>query len=512
MTSLLWMLALLPPALTAVSELPKPVNDIITSSHFTHMLTWEPGPGSPPGVCYNVTVRTSTGTSWVPVVGCQHVQHPLVCNLTEAFSERYKVYRSRVTALLDAQESQPVIQREFKPIRDTLLDLPLLTVTPCGPDMCVELQPPVERLRDIYDSLQYKLLMSNDADKFQVVQQTTSLRRRIFKNLASGKWYCVSVCFSPGVVQRESNYSRPVCASTPGHYTADPWISSALCVLVVLVVVSGALWVYTRSTCRIDLPSVLKSIRHLQEALVIPSYSKSCILNVEPTSPSSGDKRNSQTSDESDGESVTGSTAGSSGGQYKMRLGNNLLSSSSASSSSSLLDLSSPEPNPLTSIGGQSPHTARPSDSVPTSQTVSGSEGLIPADEEDRKLVGEVGDHDVDLDTLTLGRLVEKVEQVEKLHHDWEVTESEVCNPISALPSLTRGTKEVAIGTVFCPLDDDEEEEEEGEEYDNDEQFGYMRRPWRGFWGNRNSAVHTVAALVYQPPSAPDSLTFSIKP
>lgn len=218
-----------------------------------------------------------------------------------------------------------------------------------------------------------------------------------------------------------------------------------------------------------------KSIRHLQEALVIPSYSKSCILNVEPTSPSSGDKRNCQTSDESDGESVTGSTAGSSGGQYKMRLGNNLLSSSSASSSSSLSDLSSPEPNPLTSIGGQSPHTARPSDSAPTSQTVSGSEGLIPADEEDRKLVGEVGDHEVDLDTITLGRLAEEVEQVEKLHHDWEVTESEVCNPISALPSLTRGTKEVAIGTVFCPLDD--EEEEEGEEYDNDEQFGYMRRP-----------------------------------
>lgn len=54
------------------------------------------------------------------------------------------------------------------PCPAALLDLPLLTVTPCGPDMCVELQPPVERLRDIYDSLQYKLLMSNDADKFQV--------------------------------------------------------------------------------------------------------------------------------------------------------------------------------------------------------------------------------------------------------------------------------------------------------------------------------------------------------
>ncbi|XP_062421027.1 interferon alpha/beta receptor 2-like [Pungitius pungitius] len=172
MTSLLWMLVWLPQALLAMSELPKPINDILNSSHFIHILTWEPGPGTPPGVHYNVTVSTETGASWVPVFGCEKVQHPLVCNLTEAFSDPTKVYLSRIRVLLDAQESQPVSQPEFKPITDTLLDLPLLNVTPCGQDLCVELHPPMERLRDIYDSLNYKFrIMSKNTDSVRIFQR-----------------------------------------------------------------------------------------------------------------------------------------------------------------------------------------------------------------------------------------------------------------------------------------------------------------------------------------------------
>ncbi|KAM8856518.1 interferon alpha/beta receptor 2-like isoform 1-T9 [Spinachia spinachia] len=472
MKSLIWMLVWLPQALLAMNGLPKPINDILNSSHFIHILTWEPGPGTPPGVHYDVRVLTETGTSWVPVVGCEHVQHPLVCNLTEAFSDPGQVYRSRIRALLDAQESQPVIQREFKPIKDTFLDLPLLTVTSCGQDMCLELQPPMEHLRDIYNSLNYKYrIVSNNAGKSEDVKETKSLERQILTNLASGRWYCVSVCFSPGVVLRESKYSQPVCASTPSHYTADPWISLTLCLLVMSGVVVLALLVYTRFTClmRINLPSVITSIHHREEALLIPSYTKCCILNVEPTPPSSGDKRSSQTSDESDVESVTGSTAGGSEGRYQMRLGNNLLSSSSASSSSSLSDPFPPKPDPLTCICA---HTGHSSDAVPISQTDSGSEGLIPENQGDSKLVGEVGNHPVDLDTITLCRLWDEVEQMEKLHSEWGKTEtesssfSEDFNPIQALPPLTGGTEEACYS-----LDNEEEEEEEDVEH-----FGYMQR------------------------------------
>lgn len=46
------------PFLSAMSELPKPDNVTLSSSHFIHQLTWEPGPGSPGDVHYNVLVHS----------------------------------------------------------------------------------------------------------------------------------------------------------------------------------------------------------------------------------------------------------------------------------------------------------------------------------------------------------------------------------------------------------------------------------------------------------------------
>lgn len=42
------------------------------------------------------------------------------------------------------------------------LDLPLLTLTPCDGDLCVDLRPPVEDLREIYESLRYSLRISSN--------------------------------------------------------------------------------------------------------------------------------------------------------------------------------------------------------------------------------------------------------------------------------------------------------------------------------------------------------------
>ncbi|XP_031725881.1 interferon alpha/beta receptor 2-like [Anarrhichthys ocellatus] len=469
MTGLLWMLAWLPQVLPAMSELPRPVNATMDSSHFIHILKWEPGPGTPTGAHYHVTVNTETGTSFVPVVGCERVQHPLLCNLTEAFSDPKQVYFTQITALLEGQDSKPLTSpRGFKPINDTHLDLPLLTVTPCAEGLCVDLQPPMEHLREVYDFLNYKLrIKSNNADKPQFFKHTKSLSRQILKDLASGRRYCVSVCFSHGLVSRESNYSQAVCASTPGHYTADPWISATLCLLVMLGVVIGALLVYTGFTCllRRPLPLVLTSIHHFEELLFIPSCSKSLLsslVNIEPTAPSSGEKRSNQTCDESDGQSGTESTGGSRGGAYKMRLGNNLLSSSS-SSSSSLSDPLPPEPEPLLSTDthsntglnkAQSTHT----DALPSSGSVSGTEGRVPPNTEERKVVEEGGGRDVDLLTLTFGRLGEEVEEVEEVGNSGN-SASELWNTIP--------TKEAVIGTVSCSVDEEEEEEH----------CGYMGRP-----------------------------------
>lgn len=55
------------------------------------------------------------------------------------------------------------------------LDPPLLTVTPCEENLCVDLQPPKERLRDFYESVQYELrINSSSGEKKQVLLHTDS--------------------------------------------------------------------------------------------------------------------------------------------------------------------------------------------------------------------------------------------------------------------------------------------------------------------------------------------------
>ncbi|KAF3842767.1 hypothetical protein F7725_001616, partial [Dissostichus mawsoni] len=436
MTALLWMLALLPRVLLshvlpAMIKLPSPVNINLTSSHFKHELRWEPGPGTPTGVYYHVAVMTDRATLWVPVAGCQHVQSPLVCNLTEAFPVRNQRYLTKISALLDSQPGEVtfVIHPGFEPNKDTALDLPLLTVTPCGHDLCVDPRPPS-------------------------FMDTQSLERVILKNLASGRQYCVSVRISDVWERRKSNYSQPVPLD--------------LCLLdFVGDMCSGGFgpdalhWfhMYDPET----LPSVLRSIHHIEERTVVPSCnsSLSSLLNLEPAAPPSGEKSSSHSSDESDEEeSVTERPRGGRGGEYQVRGGPNPLSSSSSSSGSAPL---SPQPLPGQTV------CYNPS---PPAETCT-SAGLQPASPSPTdthcstigtKVEGGGGSREVNLLTLTFGSHGEGEE--EKSHFDTVEVEPEV-------EAQAADNREVAIETVSCPGDEDEEEEEEEEE---DEQFGYKRR------------------------------------
>ncbi|KAI9535042.1 hypothetical protein NQZ68_007130 [Dissostichus eleginoides] len=469
------MLALLPRVLLshvlpAMIKLPSPVNINLTSSHFKHELRWEPGPGTPTGVYYHVAVMTDRATLWVPVAGCQHVQSPLVCNLTEAFPVRNQRYLTKISALLDSQPGEVtfVIHPGFEPNKDTALDLPLLTVTPCGHDLCVDPRPPVEHLRAFYDNRHYKLrIQSNNANNAQSFMDTQSMERVILKNLASGRQYCVSVRISDVWERRKSNYSQPVCAFTLDHYTADPWISASLILLVICALVVLALMLYTGSICMTQrpLPSVLRSIHHIEERTVVPSCnsSLSSLLNLEPAAPPSGEKSSSHSSDESDEEeeSVTERPRGGRGGEYQVRGGPNPLSSSSSSSGSAPL---SPQPLPGQTV------CYNPS---PPAETCT-SAGLQPASPSPTdthcstigtKVEGGGGSREVNLLTLTFGSHGEGEEG--KSHFDTVEVEPEV-------EAQAADKREVAIETVSCPGDEDEEEEEEEE--DEDEQFGYKRR------------------------------------
>lgn len=48
----------LPVCVPAVGTLPKPVNISLTSLNFSYILKWEAGPGTPPGVYYNVEYKS----------------------------------------------------------------------------------------------------------------------------------------------------------------------------------------------------------------------------------------------------------------------------------------------------------------------------------------------------------------------------------------------------------------------------------------------------------------------
>lgn len=471
MTAFIWMLTWLPLVLPAMSALPPPVNLILISNHFRHMLKWGPGPGTPTGAYYSVAIRTDKGTSWVPVAGCERVQHPLVCNLTDAFSNPTVSYFAQVTALLGPQSSLPANHPEFKPIKDTHLDLPLLTVTSCGRNMCVDLQPPMEHLRETYNTLHYKLkIMSSGADRAQF-KDIRSLERQIVEDVAPGRQYCVSICFADGLESKESNYSQPICAFTPSIYTADPWISAVLCSLVVFGVICLALLASTGFICLKGgpLPLVLTSLHHIEEVPVIVPYSTafSSPLNGQPTLPSSGKKRSSLSlSSDSDEECGTESI----GGGYKLQVGRNLLSSST-SSSSSLSDVLSPEPEPQPSFSSE--HTSdsfisklEAPVSAETHSTAS-SNNMTEPNIKEKEVVGEEGSQDVNLLTLIFGRR-EQEEKEQESHLDVAEVEpqspSEERNITSVQPSQTWDTREHAIEKVSCSVDEEEH-------------FGYMGRP-----------------------------------
>ncbi|CAI5656961.1 unnamed protein product [Oreochromis niloticus] len=403
MTALIWMLSWLPLILPAVGILPKPVNVSLTSLNFSYILKWQAGPGTPPGVYYNVEYTTDRKHSWNPVAGCERVQKPLVCNLTAAFSVLTERYLTRVGAQLGGQVfGEPVI---FTPIEH--LSLPLLSVAPSDRSLSVDLHPPLERLRKSYDILHYELqISSSNLDKPEVIKMR-SLKSYKWDRLEPGRRYCVTVRFYDDLEHMQSNFSLPQCATIPAIFSPDPLISGILCSFVIIIVFCIFLLIVTGFIClrRRLLPSVLTTIHHLEEAGLHDPYIISP-LNVEQTAPSAGKKGSScSSSDESDDEGETESTSASTGGAYTQRAGTNLLSSSSSSSSS----LTQPKPPPLPS-SNQEPYSQRDALISTGSPSRAGLElrmgcGGRPEEEEEK---------DVNLLTLTFSRVEQEEEEEEK--------------------------------------------------------------------------------------------------
>lgn len=486
MTALILMLIWLSQVLPVVSDLPEPRNLRVNSSHFHHMLQWEAGVGSPPGVYYKVTFTTHSETNWTPVVGCEHVQRPLVCNLTVALSNLEGYYITKVVAVLDKHYSEKINPIVFHPIRDTHLDPPRLTVTSCGLDLCLNLDPPMERMRATYGRFKYQLRIESTTAYQPRSMEITSLKEEVLKDLPPGRDYCVSVKISGFLNDSEPrlfNFSQPKCVFIPGHFNKEPPIATGLCFSVIFILVVLGFLYCTGFIClkKTPLPFVLMSIRHTDELLSVPSLvSLPSILSVKPTAPSSGKKRNSQTeSSDSDEETVTDVPGGGRGrGQgYKLRVGTKLLSTSSSSSSSSLSAPLSPNcfptnqntlsvPPDVFSALPETPIAANASTSTSTSTADSLTAKRTEREEEAEEGTMEGDSKDVNLLTLTFGTHKEKEEEPALVDLRFPPPASE---ETSVLLSHICHFNEAAEESDICS--DDEEEEDE---YDGANE--YMRR------------------------------------
>lgn len=381
--------------------------------------------------------------------GCERVQHRLLCNLTEALSDPMQTYITVVRAVLDEQASEPAYASRFKPLDH--MSPPLLTVTPCGRDLCVDLQPPVERYREAYDMLSYHLhIESSGKDDAQRFIKTRSLRGQTLKDLTPGTQYCVSVSFWDILEETKSNFSTPVCAFTAGVTSADPWIAAVLCLLVIAAVISVSLLAFAGFICLKNraLPSVLASIRHLEENLAATcSTSLSSLWNVKPCD---AEKTSSSSSaDHGDQEFATEDSAQSTGSAYQLREGGatGLLSSSASSSC---------QPEPTHSDSS----VQRPELFVSAPRSHRSADPWR-ADEEEEDLDEEGDGQDVNLLSLRLGRF-EDMENKEKLHSAEE-------EPPESPAPLSPGwcTEEGASGTASGCSDEEEP----------DSDSGYTRRP-----------------------------------
>ncbi|KAK3543342.1 hypothetical protein QTP70_018064 [Hemibagrus guttatus] len=259
-------------------HVPAPDNINMNSRHFVHLLKWEAGPGSPAGIHYSVIFR-SYKNDWMTVDSCVEVRYPLLCNLTDVFSDPYDTYYINVTAFLGKEASAPVTCHPFRPVADTELEPPSMQVSLCNDSLCVHLRAPSQRLDEVYRKFHYTLNVTNEKGVQMFTRKTKGLGT-IELNVVPGMQYCVSVVNIAD--QRPARETR-VCSSQPAAvYYMDAVISVVLC-LVALMIVVGVGQCAFRRHMKDDLPLILSSFSAPYKVqLFCPSVENLKCISLEP--------------------------------------------------------------------------------------------------------------------------------------------------------------------------------------------------------------------------------------
>ncbi|KAK6487034.1 hypothetical protein HHUSO_G10760 [Huso huso] len=274
MTHLIQVVCFVQLASIALSVLPDPVNVIIDSNNFDHILRWDPGAGTPMGMNYSVEWCCRYENKWSKV-RCLNEKDGRECNLTKTFQDIHGDYKARVKAITETQQSGWTESKWFQPVSQTILGPPEASVSGCGDCLLLQFRP-LESLLDIYYGFDYSIVMKRAGEKKNSSKMITTLNEYKINNLERATNYCVSVAMSANT-NGNSKVSQWHCAFTsPEGKSKVPFLLVAVCVPLVLSAAVMAALVYSGYLCkpRTQLPKVLASftLHHsscsLQQCLV----------------------------------------------------------------------------------------------------------------------------------------------------------------------------------------------------------------------------------------------------
>ncbi|XP_050928725.1 LOW QUALITY PROTEIN: interferon alpha/beta receptor 2 [Lates calcarifer] len=203
-------------------SLPAPSNVSISSFNMEHTVSFLPGPGTPSNTHFTVQIIHHRKNSWRPVVGCLDLMAGQICNLTRAFKNPYSHYKARVQAFTPTQKSNWTVSGWFKPLSDTVLGPPDVSVSGCGNCLILQLRVPATsglqqglqlglQLKDLYREAILHVKRTRDGAEFSL--NLPYSEENVITYLQPGVEYCVTVSVT-GLFNSNLVPSKPYCAFT----------------------------------------------------------------------------------------------------------------------------------------------------------------------------------------------------------------------------------------------------------------------------------------------------------
>ncbi|XP_071341655.1 interferon alpha/beta receptor 2-like [Trachinotus anak] len=215
-------------------SLSAPSNVSISSFNMEHILSFLPGPGTPPNAHFTVQIVHQRRSSWRPVVGCLELKAGQICNLTTAFKDPYSQYRARIQAFMPTQTSNWTVSEWFQPLSDTVLGPLDVSVSGCGNCLILQLRVPatsgaqqILQLKTLYRGVVLRVQRTRDGAQFTLNLPYTE--ETMITYLQPGVEYCVTVSVTT-LFRSSSVSSPPHCA-----FTSPPPSTGSLYVILGLL-------------------------------------------------------------------------------------------------------------------------------------------------------------------------------------------------------------------------------------------------------------------------------------